>query len=235
MVHRKRITKKQLKQDKFVQTTFELTDWIRENQRAVTFAALAVLLVVVLGYAYSGYRHKKEEGAETALYRAMQAYRSGNYALAASDLEKLLSEHGGSSIEDEVLYYLANAYYQIEDYDRATVTLDRFKKDFGRGSKVSHEAMITFASVKEQQGNLVEAAQVFIEAASLSRFPYQEKSDRMDAARLFTDAGKYREAIEQYDVLIDDKSSETISPVEIDEVKMLKAQVSALAQRGDTE
>jgi outer membrane protein assembly factor BamD (BamD/ComL family) len=235
MVPRKRIKKKQLKQDKFIQTTFEFTDWVRENQRMVTFAVLGAILVVVLGYAYSGYQRKKEEGAQTALYKSMQAYREGNYALSAADLENILTEHSGSPIEDRILYYLASSYYNLRDYDKAEQVLNRFSDDYGDGSTVSHEAIVTLACVHEEKGDLEKAADSYIQAASLSRFPYQEKSNRMNAARLLKDTGKFQEAIEQYDALIEGQSSDKVSPAELDEVRMLRAEVIALVSAGDSQ
>ncbi|MFQ6105125.1 MAG: tetratricopeptide repeat protein [Candidatus Glassbacteria bacterium] len=233
MGSRKRIRKKQLKQDKFVQTTFELTDWIRANQRTVTYTALGVLLVVVLGYSYSSYNRSKAESAYTAFYQAMQAYRSGNYALSASDLEKILSEHSGSPIEDQILYYLANAYYKTGDLDKAEKVLTKFEGEFGEESRMSVEAMTTLASVYEQKGEFEKAAHTYIQAASASRFPYQEKTNRMQAARLLIDVGKYEEAIAQYDALIESESAEKFSQAELDEVKMLRAEVNGRVRIGE--
>jgi len=231
----KRIRKRQNKQDKFVRTTFEFTDWVRDNQRTVTYLALAVIIVVALGYLFSGYRQRKEQNSYTALYRSLQSYRSGNYLLAASDLEKLLTDHSGSSIEDQALYYLATAYYKMGDYDHAEEALNRFRDEYGDDSKVSLDALLTLACVQEEKGDLDNAANTYILAATKSRFPFQEKNGRMTAARLFTNSGKYDQALKQYDEVLEGSLSEKISFAELEEVKMLRAEVGAMLHPGDNQ
>jgi len=231
----KRIRKKQLKQDKFISKTFEFTDWARENQRLVTFLAVAVIIVVALSWAFANYRRQKEQRAYTSLYRSMQAYRSGNYLLAASDLENLLTEHSGSSVEDQTLYYLANAQYKMGNYDQAEEVLNRFRKEFGDDSIVSLDALLTLAYVQEEKGDLDKAADTFILAATKARFPHQERNGRMNAARLFTDTGKYREAVEQYETLLAGALPEMIKSAEMEEVKMLRAEVSVRLRSGDNQ
>jgi predicted negative regulator of RcsB-dependent stress response len=229
----KRIRKKQLKQDKFVSKTFEFTDWARENQKTVTFMAVAVIIVVALSWAFSNYRQQKEQRAYTSLYRSMQAYRSANYLLAASDLENLLTEHSGSSIEDQALYYLANAHYKMGNYDRAEEILNRFRNEFGDDSIVSLDALLTLAYVQEEKGDIDKAVDSYILTATKARFPHQEKKGRMNAARLFIDAGKYHEALEQYESMLGGTLPEKISNAEMEEVRMLRAEVSARLRSGD--
>jgi tetratricopeptide (TPR) repeat protein len=230
---KKRIRKRQLKQDKFIRTTFEFTDWIRENQRTVIYAALGVILTAVIVSSLMSYRRKETDRALNSFYQAMQAYRSGNYALAASDLESIYSDEGGGSITDQVLYYLANAHYQLGDYDAARRTLEQFQEEIGTGSPMSHQAYALLAATLEQQGEKQKAADAYVEAASISRFPYQEKENRLNAARLYRELGEYDRAIEQYDILIDKLSGTDIDPAELDEIRMQRAEVRSLAEGGE--
>jgi tetratricopeptide (TPR) repeat protein len=233
MVMRRRITKKQLKQDKFVQKAFEFTGWARQNQRTVILTALGIILVVVVGYAFTSYKKKKDVSAYSSFSQSMQAYRSGNFALAAADLEKILSEHGGAGIQDEVLYFLATAQARTGDFDKALATLARFQDEFGDGSKFSHDATLTLASVLEEKEDLEKAADTYVHAASIARFLYQEKSDRMNAARIYRQVGKGDKAQEQYTHLVEKLSGAEAPQAEIDEVRMLEAEVSAMAHGGD--
>lgn len=233
MVMRKRVTKKQLKQDKFIQTTFEFAEWVKENQRTVTFATIGVILVVIAAYAFSANARKKEMSAYASFSQSMQAYRSGNFALAASDLEKILSESGSSDIQDEVMYFLADSHARTRDFDKAQAVLDRFEAEFGDRSKFSHDATTTLASVLEEKGDLEKAADTYAHAASIARYPYQEKSDRMSAARLYREVGKADKAQEQYKLLVEKLSTAGAPQAEIDEAKMLEAEAGAIAHDGD--
>ncbi len=230
---KKRIRKKQLKQDKFIQTTFEFTDWIRDNQRAVVYAALGVILVAVLVSSLMNYRTKQEAQVLNSYYQAMQAYRSGNFALAASDLEKIYGDDGGGSIADQVLYYLANAHYQLGDYGAAQKALERFRDEVGSGSPMSHQAYALLAGTLEQQGDYQKAADTYVDAASTARFPFQVKENRLNAARLYRELGQYDRALEQYDIAIDVLSDTDINPAEIDEIRMRRAEVRSLAEGGE--
>jgi predicted negative regulator of RcsB-dependent stress response len=233
MVMRKRIKKKQLKQDKFIQKTFELTDWARVNQRTVIFILLGIVLVSVVAYVFISFRRKQETGVYSAFSQSMQAYHSGNFPLAAADLEKMLSEHNGSKLKDEVLYFLASAQVKSGDLDKALATLNRFKEEVGDESKFSHDAMQTLASVFEEKGEHEKAADTYAETAALSQFLYQEKSDRMSAARLFREAGKGEKAAEQYRILIEKMTAADSPQIEIDEIRMYEAEVAAELHTGD--
>ncbi|MGH7588016.1 MAG: tetratricopeptide repeat protein [Gemmatimonadota bacterium] len=125
---RKRLSKKQLKSDRFVKQTFDWAHWA-ETHRTQVLAALAGIAVLAAAFfVYRGLARAGEEGAARSYIEARQAYFVGNYQLAVSDLQAFLDRHGDSSYGDDARIFLADALYQSGDPLSAVETLQWFHR-----------------------------------------------------------------------------------------------------------
>jgi predicted negative regulator of RcsB-dependent stress response len=123
---RKRLSKKQLKSDRFVQRTFDWAHWAETHRNQVI---AGVVGIVVLGGAFFVYRamaQSAEEEAARNYGEARQAYFAGNYQLAASDLEGFIRRHGDSRYGDDAQFFLADALYEAGDAAGAVKGLQEF-------------------------------------------------------------------------------------------------------------
>ncbi len=220
---KRRLTKKQLKQDKFVSKTFELAEFVQEHARnAITGLIVAVVLVSAAIY-YMNYRSHRETRAINLLMDGETAYEAENYPLAISDLEKLKREFSGTRIGDEAMFMLADAYYQIDDYEKARDILYDFFAKYSGSSPFSYKAYSLMGCVNENLLSYEDAAGFFVEAAENARFDFQRVQSRMDAARAFSLAGLTDRAVEQYQYILDNYPREQ----EAGRVAMLMAEIEA--------
>jgi outer membrane protein assembly factor BamD (BamD/ComL family) len=202
-VSRRRLSKKQLKQDKFVSSTFELAQFLRTHTRDAAIGA-AVLVVAAGGFLwYRNYSAHRQAAAARLLTSGRRAYEARNYPLAISDLERMRTEFSGTRLGQEALVMLADAYFQIEDYESARATLEAFVDRYGDDSQLSYRARVLLGCALENLEEYAEAARAYRQACDDAQFDNERIRARIDAARAFTRAGETEQAAEEYRYLLE--------------------------------
>ncbi len=178
---RKRITKKKLKEDKLVTLYFKVIDKLERNTNLILGIAAAVVIIIagVSYYLYSS--HKAEEQASVELARAMRIYEVGDYQNAIAQLSNVTENYGGSRSGKIARFYLANAFYQIKDYENAEKNFRRFLSGFSGDEHFLAAAQGGVAATLVQRGRLAEAAAAYEKAA--------KKYDSVLSAGFFIQAG----------------------------------------------
>ncbi|MDX1662111.1 MAG: tetratricopeptide repeat protein, partial [Gemmatimonadota bacterium] len=119
---RKRLSKKQLKRDRFVEQTFDWAHWVETHRREVLGGVVAAVLLVAGFFVWRSMQASATEAAARDYLSARQAYDTGNWALAASDLQTFVDRHGGTPYGDDAMFFLASAYYQSGQMEPAIQT-----------------------------------------------------------------------------------------------------------------
>lgn len=160
---RKRLSKKQLRDDRFVRQTFDWVHWGETHRNHVIAAVLGVALLVAGFFVYRGMSQGAEARAATDYLTARQAFFSGNYPLAASDLQSFANRHGDSSYADDARFFAALSQYRAGQYEDAIRTLRDF---LGRhdDSPFADNARWLLAGSYEQAGQLDQAVQIYADA-----------------------------------------------------------------------
>ena len=127
----KRLTKRQIKEDKFVTFYFKAQDYLKQNSRAIMYGIGAAVLITLAGFIYSKKQAEKEASAVVELTKAKLAYFENDYAKAIPILKDLVENYDGSKGSNEGLFYLANAYYELKNYVNAE---RRYKQFLGKGN-----------------------------------------------------------------------------------------------------
>ena len=200
----------------------ESRDWMRNNQRVVTGAAIVLVAIVVGLVWWAGQRRTNEEHAATYLTHAMNFYFSGDYrhaidgekagpqqpfGLKPNDmvygLRYIVDNFGSTNAGNQAALVLGNSYYNIGKYDSAQRAFEKASSDYPL-TKASIES--GKAAIFEHSGNKIEAAKLFESAArrdktnpmaadyllSAARDYFQAAGHKDDAVRV------YKELIEQY-------------------------------------
>ncbi len=128
---------------------------------------MAVLLLA--GFWFFNMRGKKEEAAEQLLTRANFEFQGGQVPLALQDFRQLVERNSGTSAGSEGLYYLANAYFLVGDYQQAELYFDKFVKASAKKPLLTASAYAGRALCLEKRGDTKAAAAAFEQAAKISK------------------------------------------------------------------
>jgi len=205
---KKRISKKDLKEDKLVTYYFQVQDWLEVNAKLV-YGALAIIIVLDGAFTYyENSQEKAEQLASVDLSKAVRVYEASDYSNAITLFSNLVEEYGSTSSGKLGKFYLANSFYKIGDYTNAK---EYFKKSVSGLKTDDHLAAAAAAGVAaclEQEENYSEAAKTFENVAK--KYPETPLASQyvFKAARCYQLAENTDKAASLYDKIINDYSDD---------------------------
>ena len=202
----KKISKREIKEDKLVTKYFETRKWIDENTKFLSYVGIGLVVVVVIGFLWSKNRADSNEKATGMLAKLVPYYDEGRYELAVNGvpqegtqgLQAVVSEYGSTHAGEIAKLYLANSYFALKDYDKALSMYD----DISISDKmITASAYAGMAACYEAKGNYSNAASYFEKAASKNMAAIQAPENLQRSAKNYAAAGKKEKAIELLQML----------------------------------
>jgi tetratricopeptide (TPR) repeat protein len=208
---RRKITKKELKQDKLVTFYYNARNFLSKNGKKVAIAVGSVLgLAIIIGLIInSKFQANKTAGYE--LYQAQISYDNADFQDTADKLKKITETYPGTKNAAEALVQLARAYYQSANYDSAIYYADKFLRKRNEPLLTCNAYNLKAASW-EQKGEFVSAGKVYEEAGHKYSELYIAPIFLTDAARCFNLAGDDKKALELYNEVVEKYPGSEITP-----------------------
>lgn len=206
---------------------YSLLDWAQTNLRTVIIGAAIVVAALVGIWLYIATQANKAERAEAELARASQAVVAGNYALAETDLRRVVQQFGGTDAGKQATLLLSEALYAQQKYQEGVTELEQRVGGAPDHMKSTFHAQI--AAGYEELGKFAEAAAAYEEAAKVSRFDTERSILRADAARALTLAGNTAAAIAIWEAEAADEASPVAGEARV-RLGELKAQPARAGQ-----
>lgn len=156
----KKISKREMKQDPLITWYFEAQKWFESRKKLLSYVGFGVIALVAAGWIYTNNRTQAEQNASTALGKVLRYYDLGQYELAINGipqenvrgLQSIVDEYDGTASGEQAQFYLANAYYNQQQYDKALENFSGADLDdpkvvasVGAGEGACHEALGQFA------------------------------------------------------------------------------------------
>ena len=200
---RKRLTRKQIKEDKLVTMYGKATDYINENSKLLIGAAVLIILVFVGIWAIRSSRMAEEANASLELARGKTAYDEGDYIRAIDILRRAVEDYGGSKSGALAGLYLANSLYETEEFEEAERYYRIFSDKMSSNGLLASSGLAGIAACLEHSENYAEAAKYYLEAAE--KYPKEIYADRylLDAGRCFMAADQSAEALNTLESLVE--------------------------------
>jgi tetratricopeptide (TPR) repeat protein len=162
------------------------------HKRAVSWAVIA-LAIVVLGYwYYQRSQALKAQRAETAYYQARQSATAGNLPLAVSDLQKVATRYEGTPAGAQASITLAQALYQQKKFKDGIGVLKRAEAKAPSDFRPSIHVLE--ADGFEELRDFGAAAEQYKLAATATKYPVDKAQYQAAAARDYMAAGKTEDA-----------------------------------------
>ncbi len=107
----KRITKRQMKEDKLVSTTFKTTEYIKQNQSTFLIAVVAVVAVIAIVLFMRWNSSKKQTDSQAYLSRAEMELAMGQNDQYIIDMQNIAENYGGTPSARIACFNLANIFF----------------------------------------------------------------------------------------------------------------------------
>jgi outer membrane protein assembly factor BamD (BamD/ComL family) len=181
------------------------SEWFMLHKREVSWAIIA-LAIVVLGYwYYERSESLKAQRAETAYFQARQSAAAGNLPLAVSDLQKVATRYEGTRAGAQASITLAQALYQQQKFKEGIAALK--KAEVKAPADFRPSIHVLEADGYEELKDFVAAAGQYKVAAQETRYPADKAQYQAYAARDYMAAGKTDEAKAIWTELAKDETS----------------------------
>lgn len=220
---RKRLTKKEIKQDSFVIWTLKATDFVERYTRHILYCVLGLVVIVAVVVSYSKWRVQKETKAASILAEARAAQtdttRSGKERQSTL-LRKVASDFKGTHSGDEAMILLADLAYDSGRYEEARSQYERYLRS-GGNDLLQYSAMTGVAACLEQQQKLDEASLQYQKIADKSPKAFYAPIALLSAGRCYRVAGKVEDARRILDRVVKDYAGSQFASQAKDEIKGL--------------
>ncbi|MBL7995287.1 tetratricopeptide repeat protein [bacterium] len=182
---RKKISRKELQQDPLLNKIATVSDFTQANRQTIMRIAMAVGAVAVIIYAYVTYHKSQNEESINKLVSAEQIYFSGDYREAIRRLEKFCTEYEGTTGGSAGTYYLANSYFNTDQYDFALTNYEKYIDDYGDNEVFTVSSMLGIAACYEGLNKYQEAVDQYEKTLKKYSDNYNKAEIMMSLARAY--------------------------------------------------
>jgi tetratricopeptide (TPR) repeat protein len=167
------------------ETVERLQAWVKANQRGLSIAGAAVVIVAAAVWFLAAARARREAFAERELERARASAEAGNLPLAASDLSRIVDAYGGTRAGDEANLMRGQVRLLQGQPGLAVTELQQFVAK-GPHAPFKGPAYGLLGSAYEQAKDFQAAGQAYEEAAKASPYTLVRGQMLLNAGRAYT-------------------------------------------------
>lgn len=156
-----KLTKRQIKEDKFTTAMLKAKSQLLENWQ---FYAIGTLVVVLVCFAAVYYVQSKETARTeaSAMYaRGLMESRQGNTQVAILSLTEIVEEHGGTSAAQQATFLLGSINFKSRNYPEAIRYYEMYLSKYSDDKLNRAASQAGIASSYENQGEFAKAATEF--------------------------------------------------------------------------
>lgn len=191
---KKKLTKREIKQDKLVTTYLKVRDFYDVHQRTLTYAFVGVLAVLMLGIFMYRSKQAAEQKSSVEFARGKAAFESGDYDAAIDILESLAEDFSGTKSAGMGILYLGKAYLQKGNFEQAEHDFREYLEDYSDDPILEIAAATGIAVSYDERGDYANAAIFYEKAAMDHKDSFKAPELLLSAARCFRLAEKPEEA-----------------------------------------
>lgn len=199
MYNKVKLTKRQIKEDKF--TTFVLSskEYVLENWQFFAIG-LVVLVLIITGISYYfGSKSGQTQEAAVRFARALLDYRNGNNQVAILSFSQILDDFGGDEVAEQSTFLLGKLNYESRNYPEAIRYYEMYLSKYRVNNLNRAASLAGIAASYENQGQYDAAAPKYAEA--FDEFPEGPLAGdyQYSAMRCYLELGDKAKAEEHFD------------------------------------
>jgi tetratricopeptide (TPR) repeat protein len=206
LTKKKKLSKKEIKQDKLVETYYKIYGFVQDNKQRVSLYGGLLLILIFAVIFYVNNRKQKNESAAIELARVMDLFDAGNYQEAINGqpgtpiigLKKIVDEYGSTPNGETAKIFLADSYSLLGKTDEAY----KYYKDYDGNVKLYEAtALAGQASYFASKNNYAQAAELYNKAAHVSETDVLNSEYLLKAGINYMKEGKNKEAKKAFETV----------------------------------
>lgn len=200
----KRISKRELKEDKFISYTLKAKEYVENNSRMLTWLGVGIVVVILLVSFLARSKRQANLQANELLGQASFAFNMGNVQQAEEQMKQLIENYQGVTAAGQGCFFLAKYYWQQSDYENARLYFKKYLDDYADDKLLTSSAFAGYADCLLQTGDVRGAADNYQKAAETGKDSPLVPSYLYSAARAFMEAGDFERSRNMAQKLIED-------------------------------
>jgi tetratricopeptide (TPR) repeat protein len=200
---KKKISKKEMKEDALITTYVKATTFYEENKKNINIGLTALLVLVAVVFFYAKNRSADNEKAATELAKVYSFYDNGQYQIAIDGvrernivgLKAIVDEYGGTHSGNMAKLYLGDSYYNLRKFEDALKVFEDFSPE---GELLTVSRFAGIGSCYEALGKYKEAAENYEKAATKYANDLNAAENLNNAARNYAAEGQKEQALDLY-------------------------------------
>ena len=200
---RKRITKKEIKEDALVTTYVRVQKFIQHHGKYVNITVAVLVGIIVVSVFMIRSKRRAEMTASGKVGVAEYYYHTQNYSRAIPELTAILETYSGTRGAGSAVFMLANIHYETGEIEEAEKYYQLFVDKYENNDVFTASSLAGIAACYESREQFLEAAQHYERAGKkypdLFSAPYHLKN----AARCYLIAGEKEKAKNHYALILE--------------------------------
>lgn len=191
---RKRITKKEIKHDPFLESIYQTKEYFEKNVKTITRAGIGLVAVLIVVFILNKNLNAERNDSEAALGKAIVNLGIGDRDNGLLQLELLIDDYSGSDAAQRGSFMLARLFYEQKDFLTAESYLLDFLDD---PTKEFHTgALMMMAELEKINGNTSSEEDYLKEAIKNASTDSEKDKFSLVLAEHFMRSGNYVDARE---------------------------------------
>jgi len=211
------------KEDAFVATTLEVSQWAQRNRPILTLGVVLLGLGIAAFVYYGRYRATLQSNAANQLEELQMRMVSGDPAAMQADLSHYLERFSGTPFAGEARLALAQVNAGLGEHEAAAEVLRPLAGNVE--NPLGAQAATMLAAISEDIGDVRVAEELYERLADRARLGFQVREALSNAARLRRERGDAAGASALYDRLLEEMDEDD---PDRGVVEMRRAEVAAI-------
>jgi outer membrane protein assembly factor BamD (BamD/ComL family) len=190
----KRISKRELKQDKFVTMTIKAKEYVEAHSRLIMYGTIALLAVIVIVSFLARSKRQANVAANELLGKAAFTLSQGNMQQGETQLKELIDNYSGVTAAGQGCFLLAKYYWQKNDYTNAKLYFEKYLDEYSDDELLTAAAYAGYGDCLSQEGKTLEAAKNYEKAARVDKDSPQTPAYLFSAAQAYMTANELTKA-----------------------------------------
>ena len=199
-----KLSKRQIKEDKFTAFILNAKHQFMENWQFVIIGVVIFILIIVGFVYYLDSQEAQHIDAGNRYSNALMDFANGNTEEALVKLDQIIEDYSGDSFSEKAIFQMAKIQFENKNYPEASRYFELYLCKYKIDKWFRSASLAGIASCLENQGNYAEAALKFDEA-------YNEFSDGPStgdyltgAMRNYLETGDFNNATTMLDKIKED-------------------------------